>query len=74
MTTIDVADLDTIFLSYDEPNKEEHWIKIKNMVPWAKRVDGVKGSDAGYIRKHIGTAIFTRFAPNEPLSGWVRLA
>ena len=48
MTTIDVADLDTIFLSYDEPNKEEHWIKIKNMVPWAKRVDGVKGSDAAH--------------------------
>ena len=48
MTTIDIADLDTIYLSYDEPNKEEHWIKIKNMVPWAKRVDGVKGSDAAH--------------------------
>jgi hypothetical protein len=45
---IDIADLDTIYLSYDEPNKEEHWIKIKNMVPWAKRVDGVKGSDAAH--------------------------
>jgi hypothetical protein len=48
MTTIDIADLDTVYLSYDEPNKEEHWIKIKNMVPWAKRVDGVKGSDAAH--------------------------
>ena len=48
MTTIDIADLDTIYLSYDEPNKEEHWIKIKNMVPWAKRVDGIKGSDAAH--------------------------
>ena len=48
MTIIDIADLDTIYLSYDEPNKEEHWIKIKNMVPWAKRVDGVKGSDAAH--------------------------
>jgi hypothetical protein len=48
MTTVDIADLDTIYLSYDEPNKEEHWIKIKNMVPWAKRVDGVKGSDAAH--------------------------
>ena len=48
MTTIDVADLDTIYLSYDEPQKEEFWIKIKNMVPWAKRVDGVKGSDAAH--------------------------
>ena len=45
---IDIADLDTIYLSYDEPQKEEHWVKIKNMVPWAKRVDGVKGSDAAH--------------------------
>lgn len=48
MTTIDIADLDTVYLSYDEPNKEETWIKIKNFVPWAKRVDGVKGSDAAH--------------------------
>jgi hypothetical protein len=45
---IDVCDLDTIYLSYDEPQKEEFWLKIKNMVPWAKRVDGVKGSDAAH--------------------------
>ena len=45
---IDVADLDCIFLTYDEPNKEQNWIKIQNMVPWAKRVDGVKGSDAAH--------------------------
>jgi hypothetical protein len=48
MTTVDIADLDTVYLSYDEPNKEENWIKIKNMVPWAKRIDGVKGSDAAH--------------------------
>jgi hypothetical protein len=45
---VDVADLDCIYLSYDEPQKEEFWLKIKNMVPWAKRVDGVKGSDAAH--------------------------
>lgn len=45
---IDVADLDCIFLTYDEPKKEEFWIEIQNMVPWAKRVDGVKGSDAAH--------------------------
>jgi hypothetical protein len=45
---IDVADLDCIFLTYDEPKKEEFWIKIQNMTPWAKRVDGVKGSDAAH--------------------------
>jgi hypothetical protein len=48
MTQIDVADLDCIYLSYDEPQKEEFWIQIQNMVPWAKRVDGVKGSDAAH--------------------------
>ena len=45
---IDVADLSIIYLSYDEPQKEEFWLKIKNMVPWAVRVDGVKGSDAAH--------------------------
>jgi len=45
---IDIADLDVIYLSYDEPKKEEFWIKIQNMVPWARRVDGVKGSDAAH--------------------------
>ena len=45
---VDLADIDCIYLSYDEPNKEEHWVKIKNMVPWAVRVDGVKGSDAAH--------------------------
>lgn len=46
--TIDIADLDCIYLSYDEPQKEEFWIKIQNMIPWARRVDGVKGSDAAH--------------------------
>jgi len=41
---------------------------------WTEIFSSVKGSDAGYIRKHIGTAIFTRFAPNGPSSGWVKLA
>ena len=48
MKQVDVADLDCIYLTYDEPQKEEFWIKIRNMVPWAKRVDGVKGSDAAH--------------------------
>jgi hypothetical protein len=45
---VSVADLDTVFLTFDEPKKEEFWVKIQNMVPWAKRVDGVKGSDAAH--------------------------
>lgn len=47
-TIIDIADLDCIFLTYDEPHKEEFWIKLKNMVPWARRVDGIRGSDAAH--------------------------
>jgi hypothetical protein len=45
---IDIADLDCVYLSYDEPRKEETWIQIQNMVPWAQRVDGIKGSDAAH--------------------------
>ena len=48
MKSVDIADLDCIYLSYDEPQKEEFWVKIRNMVPWARRVDGVKGSDAAH--------------------------
>ena len=48
MKSEDIADLDLIYLSYDEPLKEEFWAKIKNMAPWARRVDGVKGSDAAH--------------------------
>ena len=48
MKSIDVADLDCIYLTYDEPTAEETWVRIKNMVPWARRVAGVKGSDAAH--------------------------
>jgi hypothetical protein len=48
MKSIDIADLDCIYLTYDEPQREEFWVKIKNMIPWARRVDGVKGSDAAH--------------------------
>jgi hypothetical protein len=48
MSKIDIADLDCIFLTYDEPRKEEFWATIKNTIPWAQRVDGVKGSDSAH--------------------------
>ena len=48
MKYIDIADLDCIYLTYDEPEREEFWVKIRNMIPWARRVDGVKGSDAAH--------------------------
>ena len=45
---IRVTDLDFVFISYTEPNKEENWADLKNKVPWAKRVDGVKGFDSAH--------------------------
>lgn len=43
-----ITDFDLIFLSYDEPNCEENWIKLEEMAPWAKRVHGVKGFDTAH--------------------------
>ena len=40
-----VSDLDFVYISFKEPNKEENWADLKNKVPWAKRVDGVVGFD-----------------------------
>ena len=48
MKSIDIADLDCIYLTYDEPQREEFWVRIRNMIPWVKRVDGVQGSDAAH--------------------------
>ena len=42
---IRISDLDFVYISYYEPNKEENWADLKSKVPWAKRVDGVKGFD-----------------------------
>jgi len=41
-------EFDVIFLSYDEDNCEENWADLESKVPWAKRVHGVKGSDAAH--------------------------
>jgi hypothetical protein len=48
MTKIKVIDQDIIFLSYDEPNAEKNYADLVKKVPWAKRVHGVKGSDAAH--------------------------
>ena len=60
MTITDIADLDCVYLSYDEPKKEETWIKIQNIVPWAKRVDGIKGSDSAH-KAAADTSLTDRF-------------
>lgn len=43
-----VIDYDIIYLSYDEPNAERNYADLCSKVPWAKRVHGVKGSDAAH--------------------------
>lgn len=42
------SEIDIIFLSYDEPNAEYNYAHLCNIVPWAKRVHGVKGSDTAH--------------------------
>lgn len=43
-----VAEYDVIYLSYDEPNAEKNYSDLCKKIPWAKRVHGVKGSDAAH--------------------------
>jgi hypothetical protein len=43
--SINIAEVDCVFISYDEPNAEYNWADLSNHCMWAKRVHGVKGSD-----------------------------
>ncbi len=43
-----IVEFDIIFISYDEPNADLHYADLLNKAPWAKRVHGVKGSDAAH--------------------------
>jgi len=45
---IRIAEQDIIYLSYDEPNAEKNYADLCSKIPWAKRVHGVKGSDAAH--------------------------
>lgn len=45
---IKIIEQDIIFLSYDEPNAEKNYADLLTKAPWAKRVHGVKGSDAAH--------------------------
>ena len=40
--------MDIIFLSYDEPNADQNWRRLKNKFPRAKRSHGVKGRTEAY--------------------------
>ena len=43
--TVRISDLDFVFISYREPNADENYADLLNIVPWAKRVHGVRGFD-----------------------------
>ena len=45
---IRIAEQDIVYLSYDEPNAEKNYADLCSKIPWAKRVHGVKGSDAAH--------------------------
>ncbi len=47
-SVIKIAEQDIIFLSYDEPNAEKNYADLLEKIPYAKRVHGVKGSDAAH--------------------------
>ena len=48
MSKFRVLDFDIIYLSYDEPNAEKNYADLCKKIPWAKRIHGVKGSDAAH--------------------------
>lgn len=43
-----LVEFDIIYISYDEPNCEEHWADLLTKAPWAQRVHGVTGFDAAH--------------------------
>ena len=44
-----IDSFDFIFLSFDEPNAEILYSKAADLVPWIKRVHGVKGFDSAHL-------------------------
>lgn len=47
---IRLSDCDVVFLSYDEPNADDHYARLVEAIPRARRVHGVKGFDAAHRR------------------------
>ena len=43
---LNAREIDIIYPSYDEPNAEQNYTDLLSKVPWAKRIHGIKGSDA----------------------------
>jgi hypothetical protein len=47
-TKLYLSEVDVIFISYDEPNADKNYSELIRILPWAKRIHGVKGSDAAH--------------------------
>ncbi|MEM6659671.1 MAG: hypothetical protein AAF625_16415 [Pseudomonadota bacterium] len=47
---IDLSTCDVVFLSFDEPNADDHFERISAVIPRTLRVHGVKGFDAAHRR------------------------
>lgn len=45
MQYFNLNDYDVVFLSYDEPNADNNYLQLSTLIPRAKRVKNVKGSD-----------------------------
>ena len=43
-----IIEHDIVFISYDEPNADLNYADLLTKAPWAKRIHGVKGSDAAH--------------------------
>ncbi|MEO1016458.1 MAG: tetratricopeptide repeat protein [Pseudomonadota bacterium] len=43
-----IGELSLVFISYDEPHADDHWLELSTLAPHAKRVDGVKGINSAF--------------------------
>ncbi len=43
-----LTEYDVVYISYDEPNREENWNRVRSIAPRAHWVHGVKGFDAAH--------------------------
>ncbi len=52
--------MDIIFISYDEPNADENWKRLKEIAPHAQRIHGIKGIAQAHIEasKLVSTSHF----------------
>ena len=39
---------DVFYITYDEPQADSSWERLRGRIPWAKRIHGIKGFDAAY--------------------------